>query len=40
MRPVGTEAFKNSGEKQRLISIAQTDIETGAMYAVKANFTE
>ena len=29
-----------SPEKQRLISIAQTDIETACMYAVKANFTE
>ena len=35
MRPVA--AFP---EKQRLISIAQTEIETGCMYAVKANFTE
>lgn len=29
-----------TGEKQRLISIAQTEIETACMYAVKANFTE
>ena len=29
-----------SGEKHRLISIAQTEIETACMYAVKANFTE
>ena len=35
MRPVA--AFP---EKQRLISIAQTEIETGCMYAVKANFTD
>jgi hypothetical protein len=28
-----------SGEKQRLISIAQTEIETGCMYAVKACFS-
>ena len=31
---------KGTGEKQRLISIAQTEIETACMYAVKANFTE
>jgi hypothetical protein len=29
-----------TGEKQRLVSIAQTEIETACMYAVKANFTE
>lgn len=29
-----------TGEKQRLISLAQTDIENAAMWAVKANFTE
>jgi hypothetical protein len=29
-----------TAEKQRLISIAQTEIETACMYAVKANFTE
>lgn len=29
-----------SGEKHRLVSIAQTDVETAAMYAVKACFTE
>ena len=29
-----------TGEKQRLISIAQTEIETACMYAVKANFTD
>lgn len=29
-----------SGEKHRLITIAQTEIETACMYAVKANFTE
>lgn len=28
-----------TGEKQRLISLAQTDIESAAMWAVKANFT-
>lgn len=28
-----------SGEKHRLVSIAQTEIETACMYAVKANFT-
>jgi hypothetical protein len=30
----------STGEKHRLISIAQTEIETACMYAVKANFTE
>jgi hypothetical protein len=30
---------KNLGEKHRLISIAQTEIETGCMYAVKACFS-
>jgi hypothetical protein len=29
-----------SGEKQRLISIAQTEIESACMFAVKACFTE
>jgi hypothetical protein len=29
-----------SGEKARIISIAQTEIETACMYAVKANFTD
>jgi hypothetical protein len=29
-----------TGERQRLISLAQTDIEKAAMWAVKANFTE
>lgn len=29
-----------SNEKQRLISLAQTEFENGAMWAVKANFTE
>ena len=28
-----------TGEKQRVISVAQTEIETACMYAVKANFT-
>jgi hypothetical protein len=40
MRNIGTQAEKVSGEKQRLIAIAQTEIETACMYAVKANFTE
>jgi len=31
---------EKSGEAQRLISIAQTEIETAAMYGVKAVFTE
>ena len=35
------EQFKElSGEKLRLIALAQTAIEEGAMWAVKANFTE
>ena len=29
-----------TSEKQRLISLAQTEFENGAMWAVKANFTE
>ena len=29
-----------SGERQRLISLAQTAYEEAAMWAVKANFTE
>jgi hypothetical protein len=29
-----------TGEKQRLILLAQTEIEIGAMWAVKACFTE
>lgn len=29
-----------TGERQRLISLAQTEIENAAMWAVKANFTE
>ena len=40
MRNSGTQAEKVGSEKHRLISIAQTEIETGAMYAVKAVFTE
>ncbi len=40
MRNAGSHAQKSSGEKHRLISIAQTEIETACMYAVKANFTE
>lgn len=39
MRNVGTQAEKTSVEKHRLISIAQTQIETSCMYGVKANFT-
>lgn len=30
----------DSPEKQRLISLAQTDIESACMWIVKANFTE
>jgi hypothetical protein len=33
-------ANETTSEKHRLISIAQTEIETAAMYAVKAVFTE
>jgi hypothetical protein len=40
MRNRGGQAEKVSGEKHRLIAIAQTEIETACMYAVKANFTE
>ena len=29
-----------TGDKQRLISLAQTEFESGAMWAVKANFTD
>ncbi|AKH87449.1 hypothetical protein [Flavobacterium phage FCOV-F18] len=32
--------YKSSQEKQRLISIAQTEIESACMWGVKANFTE
>ncbi|ASD52769.1 hypothetical protein [Flavobacterium phage V157] len=31
---------ESSQEKQRLISIAQTEIESACMWGVKANFTE
>jgi hypothetical protein len=31
---------EGSGEKQRLISLAQTSFEEAAMWAVKANFTD
>jgi hypothetical protein len=40
MRNIGTQSEKVSGEKHRLIAIAQTEIETACMYAVKANFTD
>lgn len=36
---VGENKQGVSGECNRLISIAQTEIETACMYAVKANFT-
>lgn len=39
MRPVGSIAEKTNAEKHRLISIAQTEYESAAMWAVKANFT-
>jgi hypothetical protein len=32
--------YPGSSEKQRLIELAQTDIETACMHAVKANFTD
>lgn len=35
-----THQYKVSGEKLRLISLAQTEFENGAMWAVKANFTD
>lgn len=40
MRVPGSIGQKFNGEKHRLISIAQTEIETACMYAVKANFTD
>lgn len=41
MRENGTlEGIKVSSEKHRLISIAQTEIETACMYGVKACFTD
>lgn len=39
MRNAGSQAEKISGEKHRLIALAQTEIETGCMYAVKAAST-
>lgn len=30
----------STGEKHRVLSIAQTEIETASMYAVKANFID
>lgn len=39
MRTGETLSETISSERHRLISIAQTDIETAAMYAVKACFT-
>jgi hypothetical protein len=32
--------LNSTGEKQRLITLAQTEIEVGAMWAVKACFTD
>lgn len=40
MRVAGSESHKIHGEKHRLISLAQTEFEMGAMWAVKANFTK
>lgn len=39
LRVVGSAGERFYSEKNRLISIAQTEIETACMYAVKANFT-
>jgi len=39
MRPTISNGIPTaSGEKQRLISLAQTEIETGCMYAIKAAY--
>ncbi len=40
LRVAGSEAQKVHGEKHRLISLAQTEFESGAMWAVKACFTD
>jgi hypothetical protein len=40
MRLYGSQSEKVSGEKHRLISLAQTAFEEAAMWAVKANFTD
>lgn len=40
MKPAGSAAEKFGSEKARLISIAQTQVETACMFGVKANFTE
>jgi hypothetical protein len=37
---IDTMRYPGSIEKKRLIEIAQTEIETACMYAVKANFTD
>ena len=39
MESAGTITEKTNTEKHRLISIAQTEYESAAMWAVKANFT-
>jgi hypothetical protein len=40
MKDPGSHAEQFSGEKHRLIALAQTAFEEAAMWAVKANFTE
>jgi hypothetical protein len=40
LRYPGALEEATSSEKQRLISIASTKIETASMYGVKAHFTE
>jgi hypothetical protein len=40
MRINTQDGQSGTGEKQRLIALAQTEFENGAMWAVKANFTE
>lgn len=40
MRSAGSQEEKVSGERHRLIAIAQTEIETACMYAVKAHWTK
>ncbi|MDY3363863.1 hypothetical protein PG623_07605 [Riemerella anatipestifer] len=40
LREKGTYAEKTSGNKQRLISIAQTKLEEACMFAVKAIYAE
>ena len=39
MRICNEDGQSGTGEKQRLLSLAQTEFESGAMWEVKANFT-